>query len=103
MARQHLSKDDLEIVGQCLTAAVDGPFFPDWEFSVLFGLERTEVASVTRAWPDVSDEDEIAERAVNNALANLAGYPHGEDLRRFVSVDAARLFEILQKWQRGQA
>jgi hypothetical protein len=103
MARQHLSKDDLEIVGACLTAAVDGPFFPDWQFSTLFGLDRAEVASVTRAWPDVSDEDEIADRAVNNALRNLAGYPRSEDLSRFVAADPTRLFAILEKWRLGQA
>ncbi|WP_162584044.1 hypothetical protein [Variovorax sp. PBS-H4] len=35
--------DDSSIISECLWAAADGPFFPDWEFSTLFGLSREEV------------------------------------------------------------
>jgi hypothetical protein len=40
-----LSELDKAIVGQALRAAANGPFFPDWEFHALFGLERSEVSA----------------------------------------------------------
>jgi hypothetical protein len=103
MGIQHLSKDDMRIIGECLIAAVEGPFFPEWEFQTLFGLGRADVAKVTRSWPNVRGEDETVVLAVNNALGNLAGYPHGEDLSRFVSADPEQLLRILEKWRRPTA
>jgi hypothetical protein len=97
---EHLADEEVKIIGKCLAAAVEGPFFPEWEFHTLFGLERADVARVARFWPNISEEDEAVELAVNNALVNLMGYPHGEDLNRFVSATPERLSEILEKWKR---
>lgn len=30
----------VKLVEQCLNAAIEGPFFPDWEFSSLMGIDR---------------------------------------------------------------
>ena len=60
-----------------LGAAVNGPFFFDWEFSTLFGLTRSEVAAVLRAWPD-GDDPVVQDRAVANAINHLLGYPHDD-------------------------
>ena len=46
MNLDSLSDMDKAIVGQALRAAADGPFFPDWEFHTLFGLERSEVRAI---------------------------------------------------------
>jgi hypothetical protein len=102
MEIEHLSNEEVKIIGDCLAAAVEGPFFPEWEFQTLFGLERADVARVSRSWPNISVEDEIVDLAVNNALGNLTGYPHGEDLSRFISATPERLSEILEKWKRIQ-
>ena len=69
-----LSDDDVRILGECLRACVEGPFFPDWEFQTLFGLERSEVAEIAQEWPHSRHVNSFI--AVNNALANLLGYPH---------------------------
>jgi hypothetical protein len=97
----HCSEEDQEIIAECLKAAVEGPFFPDWEFSTLFGLERAEVAEISRTWPNVDESDERVDLAVNNALGNLAGYPHGreQDWDRFLSVSPARLLDALKRWR----
>lgn len=100
MEIEHLSDEDVKIIGDCLAAVIEGPFFPEWEFQTLFGLERADVARVARSWPNISAEDETVDLAVNNALVNLTGYPHGEDLNRFVSATPERLLEILDKWKR---
>ncbi|QDE89427.1 hypothetical protein BHS06_10910 [Myxococcus xanthus] len=64
-----------KIIEECLRAAVEGPFFPDWEFPVLFGFDRTEVAAILASWP-VWDDFKAQSAAVNNSLNNLLGYPH---------------------------
>ncbi|QQR88712.1 MAG: hypothetical protein IPJ88_10735 [Myxococcales bacterium] len=101
MAFAYLSEKDIEIIGQCLVASVNGPFFPDWEFATLFGLEREEVGTVMRTWPNVLDDDNSALLAVKNALGNLVGYPHGEELSQFVSATPEQLLEILKRYLIG--
>ncbi len=80
MNLQSLSKTDAVTIGQCLRAAADGPFFPDWEFQTLFGLSRDDVRCVAEAWPRVDLSSEVVKLAVNNSLNNLLGYPHGESV-----------------------
>ncbi len=58
---------DSEVIEQCLRAAADGPFFPDWEFTILFGFERDEVRRIAECWPNWGDEAEQA-RAVDAAM-----------------------------------
>lgn len=91
---------DAEVIRECLVAAVEGPFFPDWEFHTLFGLTRAQVAEVARCWPRCEDEEAQA-LAVNNSLANLLGYPHGEAdaWRRFISVPPEGVREVLTRWR----
>ena len=78
MGLNDLTDEGRAIVAACLRAAVDGPFFPQCELHTLFGLTRVEVDRVRSQWPNVTDPDD-AVVAVNNALNNLIGYPHGCD------------------------
>ncbi len=101
MSLAHLSDDERRIVGECLVAAVRGPFFPEWEFSTLFGLERSSVAAIAVDWPRVDEADPNVQRAINNAMANLLGYPHGceRDWHRFISADPGVVNRIFAKWR----
>jgi hypothetical protein len=86
-------------VGQALRAAVDGPFFPEWEFHTLFGLARSEVRAVAEAWPNVDSTDANAALAINNSLVNLVGYPHEQDSAWFqwISVEPPELEELRRR------
>lgn len=81
-----LSKDDIALVAVCLLAAEQGPFFPDWEFQTLFGIERSELADVRRRWPSVDLGDEQVKCAVMNSISMLIIYPLGEEdaLRTYI-------------------
>jgi len=79
MDLKNLTDADTVIVGQALRAATDGPFFPDWEFHTLFGLERSELQAMADAWPNLAASSDDVEMAVNNSLNNLIGYPHRQD------------------------
>jgi len=95
----RLSPEDVEVVRQCLTAAVRGPFFPDWDFHILFGLERDDVAAVLERWPDPKcPEDQDV--AVTNALNHLVHYPHGqwEVWNDFISVGPREIVRVLAQW-----
>ena len=95
-----MNDGDSALVGRCLTAAVDGPFFPEWEFATLFGLSRAEARSVAHAWPEVDPSNARVGLAVHNALNNLLGYPHGdiEAVERMVGATRDELNDLFQRW-----
>lgn len=99
MSLDHLANADKTVVGQALRAAADGPFFPEWEFHTLFGMERNEVRAVADAWPNVDHTNANVVLAVNNSLNNLLGYPHGQDSvwSQWISVERPRLDELLSR------
>lgn len=95
----RLSAIDVSVVRECLTATVEGPFFPDWEFSLLFGLGREEVARVRERWPDKKCP-KLQDVAVTNALNHLLFYPHRkwQVWGDFVSVEPEEVGNVLGRW-----
>lgn len=91
--------DRLTIIRECLRAAVEGPFFPDWEFSILFGLEREKVRIIYEAWPEQTVDGASFKRAIINTLNNLLGYPHGEEQAwsEYISASPQEVCTILQQ------
>jgi hypothetical protein len=84
-----LSVADRIIVREAFRAGADEPFFPDWEFHALFGLERREVRFIADAWPTLSAQAQDVVLAVNNSLSTLLGYPHrsNDEWSKWISVD----------------
>src|SRR6476659_10547809 len=83
-----LNDAEKQVVFECLRAASDGPFFPDWEFHSLFGLHRDQVRRIVASIPDIDDSSEDNALAINNAMNNLIGYPHGQEAAwpQFISI-----------------
>ena len=48
-----LTQRQIDIIGEALRAAAYGPFFPETEYSAIFGIEKEEVALVAEEWPVV--------------------------------------------------
>jgi len=84
-----------------LHATATGPFFPDWEFHTLFGLERSDVKAIVDAWPAIDDASENVSLAINNSMNNLLGYPHGCDREwlTYISVSPEEVARIFKKWR----
>ena len=103
MSFPELTERQKEIIGECLHAAANGPFFPDWEFHTLFGLVREEVASVAASWPQTHADEETIFLAINNALVNLIGYPidSEEQWDSYISVPRAEVSRICSTLSRG--
>jgi hypothetical protein len=103
-----MSEDDRELIGQALEAAVDGPYFPDWEVQTLTAFERDELAVVLAAWPEAVvatpwTDDPIKTQfdAVSAVLNNLIGYPHGRsaELQDALGAGPAELTALLHRWR----
>ena len=95
-----LTERESEIVRAALQASVEGPFFPDWEFHTLMGVERDKMRAVLDAWPNV-DDDENADLAINNAFNNLLGYPHDEweAWAEYSDADRNELGRTFMRWR----
>ena len=102
MSLANLDEREREVVRECLRATVEGPFFPDWEFSIIFGLERDVVRQIYLSWPTLDEADECVARAINNSFNNLIGYPaknKREIWQEFISVSCGELALIFDKWK----
>lgn len=90
------------MVRECLRASLEGPFFPDWEFAIIFGLQREDVRQVLRSWPVLNESDDSVVRAINNSFNNLLAYPaknKHEIWPKFISVSRIELARIFDKWK----
>ena len=99
------SNTDYQAFRESLVAAANGPFFAEWEFQTLFGLQRNEVAAIADSFSlTTALEGEVA-LALNNAMGNLLGYPHGQESawREWLSVSPEQLQVIFAKWQASRA
>ena len=98
---QHVNESWRRVVLECIRASVEGPFFPEWEFTSLFGIARRDVARIVASWPETDDDAAEVALAINNSMNNLLRYPHGreEDWPRFLSVAPDEVERIYLKWR----
>jgi hypothetical protein len=99
--RESVTEEDVEVIRECLRAAVEGPFFPEWEFSTLIGgMSRAEVGMLYERWPDRTNP-ELQDVAVNGVLNNLLSYPHRKEAvwSDFISVGPNRVASALMRWR----
>jgi hypothetical protein len=103
MHLERLSKSESRVVGEILRAAADGPFFPDWEFQTLFGLNREQVRKIARDWPlPIAPPDEVIV-AVNNSFNWMLSYPHRkhDQWSDWISVDQTAAEELFARMRSG--
>ncbi len=95
------SASAVQVFRESLIAAARGPFFPDWEFGTLFGMERPEVESIAESFSAATPIAGDVAVALNNAMNNLLGYPHGQELAwaQWLSVSPAELQAIYSQWR----
>ena len=98
-ALKSLSNREAEIVRCSLRAAVEGTFFPDWEFELLMGISREKMQRVYDTWTQQSvSHDELC-LAFFNSMTNLIGYPPGQEreLELYVAGGASSIAEVLHR------
>jgi len=101
----NLDEKELDVIRECLRATVEGPFYPDWEFGTIFGLQREDVKRILSAWPEINEADHYVVRAINNSLNNILGYParnKREIWPQFISATPAAVVRVFDKWRGRQ-
>jgi hypothetical protein len=95
------SASDFQAFRESLVAAARGPFFPDWEFHSLFGLDRGQVESIADSFSPTTPLSGDVTLALNNAIVNLLGYPHGQEAAwsQWLSVTPVELQVIFSRWR----
>lgn len=70
MAFDKLDRDEQNIVLECMTAILKGPYIEDPEFRTRLGIDRAELNEVISAYPNLDDDfdESIASLAINNCL-----------------------------------
>lgn len=103
MLLADMNECERDVIRQCLRATVEGPFFPEWEFITLFGLERTKVEQILESWPPPNESAEDVQLAIKNSLRNLLGYPHRceDEWSKFIFVSVDEVRRILEVFRRG--
>jgi len=95
------SNAEQQVFQEALFAAARGPFFPDWEFQTLIGFDRSDVEAAAESFsPSTPVTGELA-LMLNNCMANLLGYPHGQDSTwsQWLSVTPRELEAIFSQWR----
>ncbi|MEO1255294.1 MAG: hypothetical protein AAFY41_10470 [Bacteroidota bacterium] len=98
---KQLTSEEKCIVGECLRAAAFGPFFPDWEFHNIFGVDREEAIRVAESWPNVEETDIIIGYVINDSINNLLGYPHRkqDEWENYISVSPKQVYDVYKKFR----
>ena len=107
-----ISKDLENVIGDCLNASANGPFFVDrgakdnpyWEYQTLLGFSPEEVQGVSKQWPNIDISDEHISELISSCFANLLGYPHRcEDYwAEYFSVSKDELREYVSSWRNSK-
>jgi hypothetical protein len=100
MSLTNLTTNEINVIGECIRASVNGPFFEGESLHTLTGLWDAELEEIARSWPDVNEEEQNVQLAINNVLNNLLGYPHDcwDVWFEYVSVPPDELRTIYAKW-----
>lgn len=107
-----MSKELESIIGECLHAAANGPFFVDydakdnpcWEFPALLGFSQPEVKEISEQWPNVDIGDEFISEFISSCFAHLLGYPHRCEKYwpEYFSVSLRQLNEYADAWRHSK-
>ncbi len=99
MPIENLTATERLLVGRCLFEAVDGPYFPDWEFATLVGAHKSEIRVIASDWSSGQPISGEALQLIGSVLNNLIGYPHDHtaDLERATGATVGNVEDVFCK------
>ena len=95
-----MSSGDTAIIRNSMLFATDGPNFPDWEFSTIFGFDRSEVRAIANSLSSQAPVTTETIRAVASTFNNLSGYPGGREYwAEFVPSSWPEALSAFERWR----
>lgn len=73
---RSLDNSELEFIRRAMIAVVNGGFFHDREFKMIFGIERADLLRVIEQWPEPDVCGDGLRAAVVGSLNHLSNVPH---------------------------
>ena len=105
MAFEKLDRDDQNVILQCLTAILKGPFIEEIEFQTRLGFDRSQLARIISNFPRLDNSgDSTATLAINNCLnevVNGVSIPDSEWQKWFTS-SREELAATYRKWSQQE-
>lgn len=97
-----LDEDVVEVLGRCLKAAVEGPFFRDDELDQLFAQDRGSLALVASMWTRMNLASPDLRRTVQSVAEMLLERrdAHPDAWNRLVDADPVRVRSALEVFSR---
>jgi hypothetical protein len=104
MAFKELSRNEKEIVLQCMKAIADGPEIEEWEFHTRLGIVRPSLRRIISQWPAIDDSSDNSDEflAINNCLNEVC---HGVKMpdtewRKWFAQPKDEIIKTYNKWLR---
>lgn len=73
------SLEEKNILKNSIKAAIDGPFFPEWEFQTLLGVYRKELKDFYDNWNNRYFMSQEPLLKITSVLGMLISYPHKQN------------------------
>lgn len=103
MPLADLTDDERAVVFECLKCVAAGEIIQhDWEFPTLMGIEVDAFKQLVQKLPHIDDTSEQVNIAINNAMNNLLGYPHGhhQHWEQYMPISLDEIERVLIKWRK---
>ncbi|MGB2832318.1 MAG: hypothetical protein WBC07_05160 [Methylotenera sp.] len=106
MPLADLTEKERQVVFECLKCVAAGKvILHDWEFQTLFGITASAFKKIAKDVPKIDDSNIRVRMAINNAMNNLLGYPHGyhEKWAEVMPIPLAEIERVFTKWRNNIA
>ena len=102
MPLKHLSKEEQDVVMQCLYAVAEGNILAG-EYQTRLGVEHEELRQIAAAFPDIDDSDDASKEAlaIHNCLNEVCNGIHfsEREWNKWFTVDRATVDGVFRKWK----
>lgn len=102
MSLDNLTDDERSVVFKCLECVAAGKIIAhDWEFQTIMGIEVLAFKRLVKVLPKIDDSKPKVKIAINNAMNNLLGYPHGyhQKWAEVMPIPLVEIERVFIKWR----
>lgn len=99
MISKMFTQKEETLMQKCMQLMLGEKFIEEWEFPIIFGIEKEELKAIYDKFPDIDWNNKDEYHPVTFSAVNLIFYPHGRDLLRY-DIKEEELISLLEKFKR---